>query len=102
MDAIQSEVSDDQKEGLKAVVMSIRNPPAYFADKLWNSIGTKDHVTVVRIMVSRFEVDLAEIKKIFTESRKVALAMALEGASKGDYRKILVALASRDENAPFV
>ena len=48
------------------------------------------------------QVDLAEIKKVFTENRKVELARALEGASKGDYRKILVALASRDENAPFI
>jgi len=46
-------------------------------------------------------VDFAEIK-VFTENRKVALARALEGASKGDYHKILVALASRDESAPFI
>jgi len=41
-------------------------------------------------------VDLAEIKKAYMENRRVELARAVEGVSKGDYRRILVAIASQD------
>jgi len=103
VDAIDSEMSADLKEGFKAVVLSIRNPPAFFADKLWTSMqASRDHVTLIRVMVSRFEVDLAEIKKAYMENRRVELARAVEGVSKGDYRRILVAIASQDENFPII
>jgi len=47
-------------------------------------------------------VDLAEIKKAYMENRRVELARAVEGVSKGDYRRILVAIASQDENFPII
>ncbi|KAF2352136.1 Annexin repeat, partial [Trinorchestia longiramus] len=63
-DAIKSEFSGDIRNGLLAVVMSIENTPQFFAHCLHDAmrgLGTKDD-TLIRIIVTRAEVDLGNIK----------------------------------------
>nr|ACZ13330.1 annexin [Bursaphelenchus xylophilus] len=59
--AIASEFSGDIRDGLQAVIKSIRNRPGYFAELLYNAMkgmGTRDG-DLIRIVVSRSEIDLA-------------------------------------------
>ena len=64
-DAIKNEFSGNSKEGLLAIVRSIRNLPAFFAKCVHDAIagmGTNDR-KLVRIIVTRCEIDMGEIKQ---------------------------------------
>jgi annexin A7/11 len=57
LNSIEREMSGDLKNGFKAIVQCSRNAPAYFAERLWNSMkgaGTDDSL-LIRIIVSRSE-----------------------------------------------
>lgn len=60
-------MSGDLKRGFLAIVQNIKNPPLYFADRLYESMigaGT-DSQQLIRVVVSRSERDLANIKEEF-------------------------------------
>ncbi|XP_064389782.1 annexin A4-like [Halichondria panicea] len=98
LNSIEREMSGDLKEGMKTVVMCMRSRPAYFAEKLYKSMkgaGTDDD-TLVRVVVSRSEYDLVEIKKEFlTRYHKTAYKM-IQGDTSGDYKKLLLAIVRSD------
>ncbi|XP_047738545.1 annexin B9 isoform X2 [Hyalella azteca] len=63
-ESIKKEFSGDLMDGLLSIVKRVRDPPGFFAERLHNSIagsGTDDK-TLIRLLVSRSEVDLADIK----------------------------------------
>uniref|UniRef100_A0A3Q3N101 Annexin n=1 Tax=Mastacembelus armatus TaxID=205130 RepID=A0A3Q3N101_9TELE len=63
--SICREMSGNLEDGMVAVVRCIKNTPAYFAERLYNAMtgaGTKDR-TLIRIMVSRSEVDMLDIRQ---------------------------------------
>ncbi|KAK3091313.1 hypothetical protein FSP39_018862 [Pinctada imbricata] len=65
--AIKSEMSGNLETGMVSIVRVVRNRPAYFAKKLYNSmkgLGTDDR-TLIRIVVTRAEVDMVQIKQEF-------------------------------------
>lgn len=65
--AIKSEMSGYVEEAFLAVVAMARNPPAYFATRLANTMkgaGTQDRA-LIRIMVLRSEIDMVQIKQEF-------------------------------------
>ncbi|OAF65036.1 hypothetical protein A3Q56_07249, partial [Intoshia linei] len=67
LEAIDSEFSKDIKTALKTVVRVIQNKPAYFAYKLNKAIkgmGTDDDA-LVRIVISRCEIDMVQIMDSF-------------------------------------
>uniref|UniRef100_A0A4W6EX70 Annexin n=1 Tax=Lates calcarifer TaxID=8187 RepID=A0A4W6EX70_LATCA len=62
--SICREMSGNVEDGMVAVVKCIKNTPAYFAERLHKAMqgaGTKDR-TLIRIMVSRSEVDMLDIR----------------------------------------
>ncbi|KAI1230144.1 hypothetical protein IHE44_0010536 [Lamprotornis superbus] len=66
-DSIKSEMSGDLEDALLAVVKCLRNKPAYFAERLYKSmkgLGTDDS-TLIRVMVSRSEIDMLYIRREF-------------------------------------
>ncbi|XP_016416669.1 annexin A3-like [Sinocyclocheilus rhinocerous] len=72
--SIEKEISGDLEELLVAIVKCVMSTPAYFAEKLYKSMkgaGT-DETTLTRVMVSRGEVDMldirAEFKKLYQRS----------------------------------
>uniref|UniRef100_A0A8D2IVX4 Annexin n=1 Tax=Varanus komodoensis TaxID=61221 RepID=A0A8D2IVX4_VARKO len=72
--------------------------PAFFAEKLHLAMkgsGTR-HRTLNRIMVSRSEVDMNEIKGFYRQLYGKSLCQAILDETKGDYETILVALSGGD------
>ena len=68
--------------------------PAFFAEKLYEAMkgaGTR-HKALIRIMVSRSEIDMNEIKVFYQKKYGISLCQAILDETKGDYEKILVAL----------
>lgn len=92
--SIKSEMSCNLETGMLAIVRVIRNTPAYFADRLYHSMkgaGTDDK-TLIRVVVSRSEVDLEQIKQEFHKMFKKSLSEFIKDDTSGDYRKVLLQL----------
>ncbi|XP_008198279.1 annexin B9 isoform X2 [Tribolium castaneum] len=92
--AIKNEFSGDIEEGLLAVVRSIKNQPAFFAKRLNKSMkgmGTNDR-DLIRLVVTRSEIDMGDIKREYQAKYGESLADAIKGDCSGDYKKCLLAL----------
>lgn len=95
--AIKNEFSGDIEAGLLAIVKSVKNKSAFFAERLHDSMagmGTKDRA-LIRIMVTRCEVDMVEIKNAFQAKYGKTLESFISGDASGDYKKCLLALATQ-------
>uniref|UniRef100_A0A8C2AL43 Annexin n=1 Tax=Cyprinus carpio TaxID=7962 RepID=A0A8C2AL43_CYPCA len=92
--SICGEMSGNVESGMVAVVKCIKNTPAYFAERLHKSMqgaGTKDR-TLIRIMVSRSEVDMLDIRQEYLRLYGKSLYTAISGDTSGDYKKLLLKL----------
>uniref|UniRef100_A0AC34Q5I2 Annexin n=1 Tax=Panagrolaimus sp. JU765 TaxID=591449 RepID=A0AC34Q5I2_9BILA len=92
--AIETEFSGDIRDGLLAVVKSIRYRPAYFAELLNNSMrgfGTRDN-DLIRLVVTRAEIDLRDIQQSYHQLYKTSLENAIAGDCSGAYKEGLIAL----------
>ncbi|KAJ0013169.1 hypothetical protein Pint_20064 [Pistacia integerrima] len=86
------------EDSLKMVVKCILNPPNYYAKRLYASIKgtTCDKGALGRVIVSRAEIDMDEIQRIFKKKYGMELRDAIcESIPSGDYRDFLVALATK-------
>ncbi|CAJ1947924.1 unnamed protein product [Sphenostylis stenocarpa] len=84
-------------KALILVVKCICNPAHYYAKRLYTSIKGETKI-LARALVSRAEVDIDEIRRVFKEKYEKELADVIrEGLPSGDYRDFLVALATRSE-----
>ncbi|KAJ8394463.1 hypothetical protein AAFF_G00046740 [Aldrovandia affinis] len=100
---IKKEMSGDFKNALLAIVRSVKNQQSYLADRLYKAmkgLGTDDRA-LVRIMVSRCEVDLFNIRKEFKDTHDVSLHDFIQddcfGDTSGDYRKALLLLCGGED-----
>ncbi|XP_062521299.1 annexin A7-like [Corticium candelabrum] len=92
--AIKSEMSGDLKSGYVAVAESIMDRPSYYAGRLYKSmkgLGTDDD-TLIRIIVSRSEIDLADIKERFLIIYSQTLADFVKDDTSGDYQRVMLAI----------
>lgn len=97
-ESIESEMSGDLEKLLVAVVKCVKSVPVYLAERLFKSmkgLGTTES-TLTRILVSRSEIDLLDIrteyKKLFGES----LYSQLESEVSGSYGDTLKHLCGQD------
>jgi len=93
-EAIKSEMSGDVEKAFLAVVEAVRCIPRYFATRLYKSMkgaGTDDR-TLIRVMVSRSEVDLQYVKDQFEGLYEQSLEAFINDDCSGDYRKCLLLL----------
>ncbi|KAL7841501.1 hypothetical protein SRHO_G00251920 [Serrasalmus rhombeus] len=98
-ESIQRETSGGLRDVLLAVVKCARSVPAYFAECLYKSMkgaGTDD-ATLIRIMVSRSEIDLLDIRAEFRKSFATSLHNMIKNDTSGDYRKTLLLLCGGDD-----
>ncbi|KAM6922795.1 annexin A11a isoform 1-T1 [Lycodopsis pacificus] len=90
--SINREMSGDLEGGMLAVVKCIKNTSAYFAERLYKAMkgaGTKD-TTLIRIMVSRSEVDMLDIRQDYVKNYGKSLYTHISGDTSGDYKKLLL------------
>lgn len=95
--AIKSEMSGNLEIGMVAIVRIVKNRPGYFARKLYHSMkgmGTDDK-TLIRIIITRAEVDMVQIKQEFQKQFGKTLDGFIRDDTSGDYRKVLLALVSQ-------
>lgn len=92
--AIKKEMSGKLERSLLAIVKTIRNKPAFYAEMMYESMkgmGTKDD-DLIRLIVSRHEVDLPKIKNAYQSMYKKSLYDAVKSELSGDYKRLFLAL----------
>lgn len=97
---IKSEFSGDIKEGLLSILNFAQNRSQFFAERLHKSmagLGTNDK-SLIRLVVSRCEVDMADIKDEFEIKYGKSLKSFIQGDTSGDYRNTLYALIGEDRS----
>lgn len=95
-EAISKEFSGNLKDGLLAIVKCVKSKVSFLAERLYKSmkgLGTNDK-TLIRIVVSRSEIDLGDIKRTFEEKYGKPLEAWITDDTSGDYRKALLAIVS--------
>ena len=95
--AIEKEFSGDTKELLHTILEGLQDPAAYFARRLRESVqgvGTNDS-RLVRVIVSRCEVDMPRIKQAYQRLFGRDLVMDVRSDTSGNYKKILTHLLTR-------
>ncbi|XP_033231059.1 annexin B10 isoform X2 [Belonocnema kinseyi] len=92
--ALRDEVSGELKDAMLAIVECVQSPPTFFAKKLRKAMegaGTDDQ-TLIRIIVSRSEIDLGNIKRDYERLYDKTLESSVKNETSGDYKRALVAL----------
>ncbi|XP_054573058.1 annexin A5 [Eptesicus fuscus] len=99
-ETIDRETSGNLEQLLLAVVKCIRSIPAYLAETLYYAMkgaGTDDH-TLIRVIVSRSEVDLFNIRKEFRKNFATSLYSMIKGDTSGDYKRALLLLCGGEDD----
>lgn len=90
--AIKNEMSGDVQSGMLAIVKCTRDKPAYFAERLYKTMkgaGTSDKA-LIRLMISRSEIDLDDIKACFEAMYGQTLEQFIVDDISGDYKRLMV------------
>ncbi|XP_028272778.1 annexin A5a [Parambassis ranga] len=98
-DSIKGETTGNLENLLVAVVQCARSVPAFFAESLYKSMrraGTDDD-TLMRIMVSRSEVDMLDIRACFKKTYGQSLHSTIQEDTAGDYQKALLYLCGGND-----
>ncbi|XP_059480511.1 annexin B9-like isoform X2 [Neocloeon triangulifer] len=93
---IKDEFTGSIETGLLAIVKCMTDCSNYFAERLHDSMsgaGTEDR-DLIRVIVSRSECDLGDIKVAFQQKYGKSLESFIEGDCSGDYKRILIAMVS--------
>ncbi|CAI5784425.1 annexin A5 [Podarcis lilfordi] len=99
-ETIDRETSGPLEKLLLAVVKSVRSVPAYLAESLFYAMkgaGTDDD-TLIRIVVSRSEIDLLDIRQAFRRNFAKSLYHAIQKDTSGDYRNGLLLLCGGEDD----
>lgn len=92
--AIKHEMDDSLHDAMIAIVECVQSPAAFFAKRLndaMDGMGTDDS-TLIRIVVSRSEIDLGTIKAEYERIYDKTLFSAITNETSGDYKRALCAL----------
>uniref|UniRef100_A0A6M2DU63 Annexin n=1 Tax=Xenopsylla cheopis TaxID=163159 RepID=A0A6M2DU63_XENCH len=95
-DAIKREFSGSIEKGLLGIAKCVKSKVGYFAERLHASMkgmGTNDK-TLIRIIVSRSEIDLGDIKVAFQDKYGKSLESWISEDLSGDLEHLLVTLVS--------
>ncbi|CAO1392507.1 unnamed protein product [Diamesa hyperborea] len=93
-DAVKREFSGNVENGFLAIARVVKSKVDYFAKRLHASMagmGTNDK-TLIRIIVSRSEIDLGDIKEAFEAKYGKSLESWVKGDTSGDYKKALLSI----------
>ena len=96
LQAIEKEFSSDTKNCLIGILYALLNPSEFFAkciNKAIKGLGTDD-TSLIRILITRKEKDMYLIKDFYKKLFNQDMIKDIEDDTSGNYRKILVELAS--------
>lgn len=96
--AVKSETSGNFGFGLLTILRCAESPAKYFAKvlhKAMKGLGTNDS-TLIRVVVTRTEIDMQYIKAEYHKKYKRSLADAIHSETSGNYRTFLLSLVGRD------
>lgn len=98
--AVDLELKGDIEACLMAIMKVAQNKPAFFAEEMFKAMkgsGT-NHKKLIRLLVSRCECDLNNIKREFKNKYGMTLHKAIVAEKlKGDYLDILLTLCGGDD-----
>ncbi|XP_065494836.1 annexin A8-like [Caloenas nicobarica] len=97
-DSIKGETHGSLEDAMLAIVKCTRNVHRYFAERLYHALkgaGTHDG-TLIRVIVSRSEVDLNLIKAEFKNIAGKTLSSMILDDTSGDYKTALLNLCGSD------
>uniref|UniRef100_A0A8C5BQB8 Annexin n=1 Tax=Gadus morhua TaxID=8049 RepID=A0A8C5BQB8_GADMO len=92
-ESIKSETTGNL-ENLMVAIGEVNTLKGFFTDRA----GTDDG-TLIRVMVSRSEVDMLDIREVFCQTYKVSLYNTIQEDTKGDYGKALLYLCGGNDRA---
>ncbi|XP_074526455.1 annexin A3a [Halichoeres trimaculatus] len=98
-ESIEGELSGALEELLVAVVKCVKSVPTYLAERLYESMkgaGTCES-TLNRIMVSRSEIDLLDIRAEFKKLYEYSLHSAIESDLSGDHGDAIKVICGGDD-----
>ncbi|XP_043911685.1 annexin A5-like [Protopterus annectens] len=98
-ESLKRETSGTLEAALLAIVACIRDPPTYFAEQLYCAMkgsGTNE-ATVIRVMVSRSEIDLQDIKAAMKMKYGTTLHSMIQGDIGGYIGKALLKLCGGND-----
>lgn len=99
-ESLRDELSGDFQKLMLAVVRCARNIPEYLASRLFKAmkgVGTRDN-TLIRIMVSRSEVDMLDIREEFRKKYEKSLHSMIRSDTSGVYKRALLRLCGGDDD----
>ena len=94
LEGIESNFKGDAKDLLKSILYSLVSPSEYFATRIKKAIegfGT-DNKTLIRILITRCEVDMNIIKKYYKQLYKKDMIEDIKSDISGDYQKLMIEL----------
>lgn len=92
--AVESELGGDLKEAILTIARRAESLPRYFAERLkeaMKGVGT-DEDALIRIIVSRSEIDLGAIRKEYMALYHKTLESAVKDETGGDFEKALISI----------
>ncbi|ONK74038.1 uncharacterized protein A4U43_C03F2150 [Asparagus officinalis] len=96
---LKSDPKDEYLAALRATIRCFTCPAKYFEKVVRfaiNKLGT-DEYALTRVITTRAEVDLQEIKDVYQQRNSVAMDHAVSGETSGDYKSMLLALLGHEE-----
>ena len=95
--SLRKEFSGNVEKLLKAIFHASINAPEWFATRIRNALegsGTKDK-QLIRIIVSRAEIDLREIKQCYYKLYQRDMVSDIRDDTSGDYKRILTEICNK-------
>lgn len=95
-EAIESEMSSEFQKALIIILKVAKDKIAYYADLIYNSMegaGTDDK-TLIRMILSRSEIDLGDIKEAYLEKHGKTIDHSIERETSGPYKEALLLLVN--------
>ncbi|XP_065341737.1 annexin B10-like isoform X1 [Cloeon dipterum] len=94
-ESLRSELSGELLDGIMAIVECVQDKVLFYANRLHKAmegLGTND-VTLIRIIVSRSEIDLANIKRAYEKIyNKTLISAVKQSETSGDYKRALLSI----------
>ncbi|KAJ6646446.1 Annexin B9 [Pseudolycoriella hygida] len=92
-EVVQAETSDELKEAVAIAAECLQNPIAFFANSLNQALnGDVNHKVLTRIIATRSEIDLADVKTAYESAFSQKLGNDIKSKASDDYKIALGAL----------